>query len=526
VKPEVQNQHGKQPVLDLVKADHLMQLSVQFMEQWSTRSAGLDLSDPSTVNPALATQIRSILQAGRDPLIEMQDQSGHVVVAYDIVTTGTGTYDVYVYDSNDQFQSGEDSNAASHAARVQNAVIHLAANGTWSLASTVESDGSTPWHGGPGGLVVTDPTVVPKNPTLPSAGGAAPPGALFSSNGASSGSTAAAARVTQVSSGGRTLYDNSGALNTNAATRLQAAPMGPFVSTGSAAEPGQLFALGKQVGNSVHVTTEGTQAGNAAMTLVRGAYAGSVKASTTAGAVQSQSFAAGSGKVSFSGPSDTPVTLSVSRSTSSTEHTVSVTLGQAGTSDSLQLGGGHGAVTLAHTGPATTLKLTLSGSSAGGLPTTFRSPSFTLGSGESLSISNAKWGKGGSVTVQVGSRRLTLANHASKAARATISKLHVSRHHKNSIHVRLKGRLPKLSTTSTATILWLVQHGHTLIRSHRTTLHVSSRRVSKTWAIKQSSLHKWANKKLTFRAIVVTASVHGLQEAGGVRSRSTTYTIP
>ena len=211
---------GNEPVLVQLKASHLMQLSTEFLESWSTHAINQDISPSNEVVAEIAQEIDNIFAAGRYPMIEIDDTNsgggGHVLVAYDMVATGTGGYDIYVYDSNNPYTSGENSSdGTAHAAAVASSVIHLQSDGNWSLASTVESGSNTPYNGGQGSIIVTDPATIPLHPTLGTLGGVAP-NLLFSSGGApgSAGASGpAAGRVTQVSAGGKTLYSKSGTLN-------------------------------------------------------------------------------------------------------------------------------------------------------------------------------------------------------------------------------------------------------------------------------------------------------------------------
>lgn len=522
-----QGSHGQQPVLDLLKSVHLMQLSVQFATQFTGEFGALEVSNPSDVSNELATDINTIFSKGRYPLIEISDGGGHVLVAYDMEQTGPGAYDIYVYDSNDQFTPDEDTDSATHVTRMDSSVIHLAADGTWSLASTTQSDNS-PWHGGIGQLIVTDPDTIPLHPTLPSLGGGAPPGLLFSSNGGSGSSgrdVASSARITQVSSGGRTFYSSPGVVNTNPTSRLNAAPFGPFV--GAKTEPKgkipQLIAVGGGATN-VKVASDGKSTGSAAMTFVQGQYAGEVKGSTTSGAAQTESFGSHLGSVGFTGSSNSPVTLDVSRAASSSQHSVDVTLAHAGTADQLTLGSGNGAVRLSHSGKATSFTLTMSGAQSHGLPQTFSSGSIKIGAKQTATITAPHWGALGGATLKlrVGKHTVTLHNHTKKPKGARISNLRVTSTHKHphklSFHVTAK--LPRLATGSQAFVIWLVHRGHHLLKRHQVVLRATKRVVNARWT---TTLAKAKGLRIT--AIIVTIAVHGTTERSAAASRSARFAV-
>jgi hypothetical protein len=519
--------HGTAPVLDFLKSQHLMQLSLQFLNQWLGQIAALNVMPSNQVSDDLAGQITHIFAKGRYPLIEIQDNGGHVVVAYDIEQTGPSAYDIYVYDSNDQFTTNEDSDSGTHFSHLENSVIHLAADGSWSLASTTQSDG-TGWHGGIGNLVVTDPAVIPVHPTLPSIGGAAPPGALFSSSGApgtSRGAAVSAAKITQVSSGGRTLYTSTGVLNTNPSTRLDAAPFGPFVAAHTAVKKlNPLIAVAGSV-HGLTVSTNGRSAGPTALSFVQGPYAAQVMGSTAKGAAQTESFSPRGGSVRFAGTSKKPVTLNVTRSTKQSEHSVAITLAHAGSADNLTLSSGKGAVTFTHSGQATSFTLTLSGSQSQGLPETFTSGPMTLGKNQTARLTSTHWGGlgGSTLTVQIGSRSVTLHNHTRRPAAATITKLHAttSHKHRNKVTLRVTAKLPRLPTGSRAFVIWLVHRGHHLIATHHRLLLTAKRTAHAAWTTKLAK-----HKHLTFTAVVVTIAVNGTAEESAKTKRSTVFAVP
>ena len=227
---------GNEPLLQVLKAQHLMQLSTEFLSTWLPCATAQSIESGAQVAGNIAYEIEQIFAEGRYPMIELNDTNGgggHVVVAYDITPNGSGGYDIYVYDSNNPYTSNEDTDGTAHAIAVAASVIHLESNGTWQLASTTEppSSGGGPFQGGPSAIVVTDPASIPLHPTLATLGGIAP-GLLFSSvgsPGSPTGNLAGAGRVTQVAGPqGRVLYNAHGKLDTNPATRLDAATFCAF----------------------------------------------------------------------------------------------------------------------------------------------------------------------------------------------------------------------------------------------------------------------------------------------------------
>jgi hypothetical protein len=516
--------HGTQPVMDMLKAAHLMQFSTEFMTSWLNEIKninGLDLVDSSQVTPMLVGAIEKVFKAGRYPLIEIQDEGGHVLVAYDLQATGGGNYDIYVYDSNDEFTSAENSaNGTTHQTRLGNSVIHLAADGTWSLASTTENDTGNPWHAGIGQLVVTDPNTVPEHPTLASFGGGAPTGALFSSAtgpGSTGSSRASAATITQVSSGGKTLFASNGSLNMSS-SRLNAAPFGPFVATPTSKIP-RLIAVGGGI-SALTVSTHGRTDGSSAMTFAHGGYVGQVGGSTSTGAAQTESFNSASGAVGVTGSFPGPVTLAVTQGTEGGSHTVSLAVAKAGTADNLTVGS-TGSVNFVHKGGSTSVALTISAAGAHSLPSTLTTKSVQVAAGQKVSIKGISWSKlGTTVTVHVGARTIKLRDTAGATKATTIAALSVAPAAKHKTKLAITATLPKLASGSQVEIVWLVHKGRQKIASHVVALTSFKRREHLIWTTKLKTA-----RHLTFTALAVTIARHGAVESGAARSRSKTFRV-
>ena len=78
---------GSEPLLLQLKADHLMQLSTEFLSKWLAQATAETILSGDSVVSLIASQIKSIFSAGRYPMIELNDGNGgggHVVVAYDL----------------------------------------------------------------------------------------------------------------------------------------------------------------------------------------------------------------------------------------------------------------------------------------------------------------------------------------------------------------------------------------------------------------------------------------------------------
>jgi len=110
-------------------------------------------------------RIRSELAAGRYPGVSMQNGfSGHVVTAYDIENQPDGSTVVYVYDNNQPFTPGEDSDADAHySLEIERSAIRIdAAKSRWEFAM---GDGT--WSGGDSDIFTVPLSLIPDDPSLP-----------------------------------------------------------------------------------------------------------------------------------------------------------------------------------------------------------------------------------------------------------------------------------------------------------------------------------------------------------------------
>ncbi len=521
---------GNEPLLEVLKAQHLMQFSTEFMSKWLARATAQTIEPPGQVVAGIAQEISAIFAAGRYPMIELNDGNGgggHVLVAYDLEANGTGGYNIYVYDSNSPYQGSEGTDADGHAHTLVESVIYLQSNGTWALPSTTEPNtNGQPFQGGPSAIVVTDPASIPLHPTLATLGGAAP-GLLFSSAGApgsAGANAAAAAHLTQLTgAGGQTLYGKNGSLNRDAATRLDAAPFGPFVGPGaSAARSPQLIVVGPGL-NQVQVTARGTTQGGTAETFVDGGFVGTVAASTPKGASGRTSFSAPAGSVGFTGTTSTPLSLEVNRVTASGSQSVLVTTsGAKGGSDMLMLGAGGGAITLARRGPATTFTMTLSGESHNELPGTFTTGAISIGPGQTASISGIHWTSlaGASLTARVGGKSWKLRNRTAAFRLVNIGQVQELPGTHQHVRLVVTGSLAKLAGGSDVAVVWVVRHGKSVLAQHEVALQVQHGSFTSSWTVRLAKA-----KGITFTAVLVAVGRKGATEISSTATRSVTFSV-
>jgi len=516
------NAQGSSPLLLQLKADHLQQLSTEFLNKWLTQASAQTVLSGSDDVSLIASEIKDIFAAGRYPMIELNDGNGgggHVVVAYDLEPRENGGYNIYVYDNNLPFTSGEDTDGGKHANAVQSSVIDLEPNGTWQMPSTAEPD-NAPFQGGPSAIVVTDPASIPVHPTLATLGGAAP-SLLFSSAGTPGNSGAAqasSAAVTQVAAGGKTLYTSAGALNTNPSTHLDAARFAPFVGSTSGKRGPELTVIGPNVG-PVDVSWRNRGSGPAAETFISGSFEASIQDAATPGTPAHGSFTPANGSVGYSGSAAAPVSLNIDRSTGTGPVDASITTSSGDGSDQLSVAQ-SGSVRIGHTGAPTTFELTLSSEPHNGLPATFTSGPISISGGQTATISGIHWGSlsSGTIGVKVGKRQMVLHNHAALAHLVSVRHVIVHQLAHHQVQVVVTGRLTSQSGALSGVVVWVIRSGKTVLAHHSTSLGRTGGPFSATWTVKLAPA-----KGLALRTEVLAVSEKGPTAAASTFTRSTTF---
>jgi hypothetical protein len=225
---------------------------------------------------------------------------GHVVVAYEVVDTGSGNFDILVYNPNAPFAPGEDQNATVRATQANLSVIHVMSNGNWSFPEQK-------WNGGIAGITVTPWNTIPMMPTFPMPEVMA----TFATAGALTGLlllfVAGDAEVTQVSDAqGHTLFAN-GQVNTDPATMLSG--VRPFAALGGLGKKAIPAFVGRRSDALTH-TIRGRTGGTYTMTsMAHGVVATLTGVPTSAGAADT--ISKDQGKVNFTGAADKPVALTL-----------------------------------------------------------------------------------------------------------------------------------------------------------------------------------------------------------------------
>ena len=297
------------PLEEYINSLDTVQLSVEYLNDYLSQSYLNSLGNTVDVMRQIRNKIRDSLSAGEMPLIALRfgnGFSGHLVVAYDVedVSSDPPEYWIDVWDTNLPFdKSKENQDANVHLNNVTSSRIHVAADGTWSLASTTAT-------GFINELIVTRPSDIPLQPTLPGSLGAelSQLGGLTIFGINSTGATGrSSARVVQLkNNAGQTLFDDQGRPNRDQVSRLKAAPFAALVNQPAQA---QIYLAAKEAGPVVE-EVRGMDKGSMVQFIASGSLTARIE-TTTARDVSDLVGFHPNGAVSFASRSyrDKPVTI-------------------------------------------------------------------------------------------------------------------------------------------------------------------------------------------------------------------------
>jgi hypothetical protein len=346
--------------------------------------------------------------------------AGHTVLAYDTQQLPDGSTAVDVVNSNEPYQTSEESNPAAHdASEFTNSQI-IIKNGNWTFPEGADFQGSNgqPWSGSEADLVVYPHSALPiingAQPKLPNVF----TGAIMVAFGS------AADGVTQLTgSGGGTLFTH-GQLAPQTGWPKGAAPVPDFT-----AHPGplQLVALQPSLARTVTATVE-RHAGGGAMdmrlpgldaSLQAGVHNGQVDTLALNPRADSFGYATSAARASLSGTllssgssagsASAAAASAAAASAAGAGASLSDRIVKFGTSlarsgaDTIAFPAG-GQLTVHHTGPASSLTLTLSSFGAGGQPVAVTLPAVRLASGETLQVAPTSWRALGTARIRVRAR--------------------------------------------------------------------------------------------------------------------------
>jgi hypothetical protein len=410
--------------------------------------------------------------------------------------------------------------------------------GEWSLPSTNTALIGGPLDnglsGGITGIVVTDPSSLPTHPTMPTGLGLikAIGGLLFGSAGpgdtAGTGHTPAPpSTVTQLAdAAGHTLFGPDGKLNTNPATRLQAAPFMPLVGSTARAVaakggPPQMILLPPGVG-TLHVTVTGTGAGPDTHTMIGRGFAGQIDTQASKGVKDALTLSPGSGEVGFATKSARkPLTLTLVDGVPRERRTAQIaTTSFGGAGDALSFTGSHGGLTFIHHGGATTLSLALSALGPKSAPAVFQSGPLHIGAGASVRIGGIRWDSltGSTLLIRIGRRTIVVHNRARSPLLASIKTLHAKKGRHGTVSLTIFAALHRLPTGAQLAFAWTVRSGGHVVASHAVLKPLGTRSASYTFKPKRKG-------RYTLTGTVAVVTISGVTESTSSTSRTLNFRV-
>jgi hypothetical protein len=451
---------------------HMEQFSSEALNYWLSHATyNAAFGDGSTI----LGDVESALASGDHPLIELRNGSeGHVVVAYAASGTSAGTIDVY--DPNQEFTTAEDQDTtgATHDQILSNSQINVDSNGHWTFQGNLSD---SPWHAGPGSIVVLPYGTVPVQPTLP----VTLTGFLDFLFGS--------AHVTQVKDpAGQTLLNPDGSVNTNPNTRIPDATR--FAALSGSSKPGpDVLLFGKTAAYTQTINMSGP--GGYHDSLLGRSLTGTVTADSASGLTDRVSLLPNGrglelgqiGGLTSRSPRNMTAQL-VSHAPDGTQRTA--TLGSAMSTtglDTISFDSARNAVTVKAGGQTTDYSLSLSWDGPHGYPQTFIAPKQTISAGESATLTPANWS---TLDASTATLKIVHTNGSSTTKKVTNTVLPTARYSVATEVTNLKSGRRRLEIDATvshivkgssAVFSWEVLKGTSVKSSHAVTITTAKLRV-------------------------------------------------
>jgi hypothetical protein len=450
---------------------HLEQFSGQALSWWlnSAINNGIFGGQSSIIG-----DVSQALQNGDHPLIELRNGTeGHVVVAYDVEDGDNGDKIIDVYDPNQPFDTYEnyDTSGYYHQSVLQSSQIVVHSDGHWVFQGAF---GDSPWHSGPGSLVVLPYGLIPVQPRLPNA-----PEIVILRLLTFFGP----ARVSQVTdAAGHTLLTPTGDVNTGT-TGIPDATR--FATLSGSSKPGappgsDIFLLGKPSDYSQNIV--GTGAGPYHDALIAPGVAATLSADSARGVTDrvlllSKTAGLDFGQTSKTGSSSRRVSaeLLVKGSDGSEETATVVATMPRRSLDGVRFDAAHKSVIVIAGKQKMAYSLSLTWSGPHGSPQTFVAPKQTIGAGETAILTPAHWSTldASPATLAVvhtngKTTKNTVRNMAHAAGRFSVA-LKVTKGTSSS-RLWVDTRFKRLVKGSSALITWEVLKGKAIVAHHSAAL--------------------------------------------------------
>ena len=443
---------------------HMEQLSGEALRYWLTTATANALTG---TQGSIVGDVSSALEDNDHPLIEISHgTSGHVVVAYQVEDGTNGDMIIDVYDPNQEYTAAEqeDQTGAEHQAVLASSEIVVRSDGHWTFQGAFSD---SPWHGGPGSLVVVPYGTVPVQPTLPfTIAGLVD--LLFGS-----------AHVSQVTdASGKTLLNTDGSLNANQTTGIPDATR--FATLSGSSKPGpDIFLFAKQ--GAYTQTIVGGKAGQYHDSLFGHGMAATLAAASNSGSVDKISLMPNVAGLEFgrvkgakAGTSRQVATQLLVHATDGSERTATLdtTMPTAG-QDSVSFDSSHDAVSVKGSKQHAAYSLTLTWAGPNGLPQTFVTPKLGMSAGETATFTPPHWSSLGSqplglkVTHSNGTVTASTVKNTLRTAVSFSIGLKVAAKKTNRRQLTVNATFKKLVKGSSALFSWEIFHGTALV-GHQT----------------------------------------------------------
>ena len=461
---------GDGPSGDVAHFIHLMhmeQLSAEALHFWASNAI---VNAVSGSQGSIIGEVSSALQSNDHPLIEIRNGTeGHVVVAYDVEDGDNGDKLIDVYDPNQEFTTSEDQDTSGnvHQSILSSSQIVVHSDGHWTFQGNFND---SPWHGGPGSLVVVPYGTVPVHPTLPTTI-AGLVDLLFGS-----------AHISQVTdASGHTLLNSDGSLNTNSKTRIASATQ--FATLAGSSKPGpDVFLFGKQGAYTQIIV--GGKAGQYHDSLLGHGVAATLAAASNSGSVDKISLLPNVAGLQFgrvkgakAGTSRQVATQLLVHASDGSKRTATVdtTMPTAG-QDSVSFDSSNDTVSVRGSKQHAAYSLTLTLAGSNGLPQTFVTPKLSISAGETAAFTPLSWSSLGSqklglkVTHSNGTVTTSAVKNTIRSGVSFSVGLKVAVTKANRRLLTINATLKKLVKGSSAVFAWEVFHGTALVGHHTVTV--------------------------------------------------------
>ncbi len=482
--------HGPSgPLTDYINAMAVSQFSGPFLHHWLSEVASHIADGGSASAQDVYNEIHSILAQGRYPLIALRDGSkGHVVVAYNLEGS-PGNYLIDVYDSNEQFDSAENTDADFHQSEFNRSRISVDSHGDWSLKSTTLQGGMT-------AMVVTDPASLPQDPAMITS----PSGIVdlfFGSAGPGDPAGTGAAgpppsQVTQLSDdSGHTLYNPDGSLNTNPATRLDGSPYAPLVAgTGpaTAASAGPQMIVVANGTSALHATVAETARGTDTHTFLGPGFAAQVSTPASRGTTDTLTLAPSGGAGVATSATSKPVSVTLVAAHGKGDRTAEIrTTAASGPGVMVSFNAARSGLTVVNHGRATTFRVSLSDTEPGAAPAVFDSGPIVIGPDSKATIESVRWNSltGSTLKVTAGHRTMTIRNTYRPAVLASVASLKAGKARHGKVVLSIRDKTAKLPAGTQIAFTWIVRRGGKTIATHSLLAAPSTRTAKYTFTARK-----------------------------------------